>query len=122
MIRAILPGKRRFTLGGKAADLRLAMFVSSLLVMPFAILESVNTALTRQNAPGIVLLFGLLWVLPVIFLVLMLPVARTLTAGHERTAFFRLLVNIGFAVLVVAAWGGILLDQLPCFLGVPNCD
>ena len=106
----------------EAADLRLAMFASSLLIMPFAIMESVNTALTRQNASGIFLLFGLLWVLPVIFLVLMLPVVRTLKVGHERPTAFGLLVSIAFAVLVGAAGGGIVLDQLPCFLGVPNCD
>jgi hypothetical protein len=97
------------------------MFASSLLIMPFAILESVNTVLTRQNASGIFLLFGVLWVLPVILLVLVLPVVRTLKAGHERTSF-GWLVSIGLAVLVGAAWGGIVLDQLPCFLGVPNCD
>ena len=109
-------------MGGTAADLRLAMFVSSLLIMPFAVLESVNTALTRQNASGIFVLFGLLWVLPVILLVLVLPVVRTLKVKHERTASFGLLVSIALGGFAVAFWGGILLDQLPCFLGVPNCD
>ena len=102
-------------------DLRLAVFTSSLLIAPFAILEYLNTTLTKQNAFGIFLLFGLLWLLPAVFLLLMLPAVRSLRM-HERAAPFGLLVRITLCVLVVMAWGGLVLDQLPCFLGVPNCD
>ena|SRR5688572_7044472 len=103
-------------------DLRLAVFTSSLLVAPFAILESFHTTLTKQNASGIFLLFGLLWLLPAVFLLLMLPAVRSLMGKHDRAASFGLLVRITLGVLVVMAWGGLVLDQLPCFLGIPNCD
>lgn len=32
------------------------------------------------------------------------------------------LVSLAVMVLLAGSWAGILLDQMPCFLGVPNCD
>jgi hypothetical protein len=31
---------------------------------------------------------------------------------------------LGIAILgfIAYAWAGLVLDQMPCFLGVPNCD
>jgi len=34
----------------------------------------------------------------------------------------RFLFRVAFLTLLVIMWGGIIMDQLPCFLGVPNCD
>lgn len=56
-----------------ATNLKGAVIISFLLVLPFAILESLSATINRQNAPGLIVLFGLI-------------------------------------------------DQLPCFMGVPNCD
>jgi hypothetical protein len=33
-----------------------------------------------------------------------------------------LLPSASFLILMAWLWVGILLDQMPCFLGVPNCD
>ena len=33
-----------------------------------------------------------------------------------------LLFRVAFLALIAIIWAGILIDQLPCFLGVPNCD
>jgi hypothetical protein len=33
-----------------------------------------------------------------------------------------LLLRVAFLALIAWMWGGILIDQMPCFLGVPNCD
>jgi hypothetical protein len=32
------------------------------------------------------------------------------------------LLRVGFSALILMMWAGIIIDQLPCFLGVPNCD
>lgn len=100
-----------------------AALISFILVLPFAILESLNHTITRQNASGLILLFGLLWLLPMAFIVILAPIARTLRAGNIVMARpITLLFRIAFLALIAMMWGGLLIDQLPCFLGVPNCD
>jgi hypothetical protein len=44
--------------------------------------------------------------------------SRSAAAGrnHFRSAVIVVLVLIGYA------WVGIVVDQMPCFLGRPNCD
>jgi hypothetical protein len=33
-----------------------------------------------------------------------------------------MLVRIGLSIVVACLWAGIVMDQMPCFFGVPNCD
>jgi hypothetical protein len=104
-------------------DLRSAAIISLILVLPFAILESLNNTITKQNAPGLIILFGLMLLLPMAFIVIVMPIARTVRAGtglpgNPITLFLR----VGFLALIATVWGWGLIDQLPCFLGVPNCD
>ncbi|MCA1849568.1 MAG: hypothetical protein LC672_00600 [Acidobacteria bacterium] len=104
-------------------DLGSAAIISFILVLPFAILESLNQTVTRQNAPGLIVLFGLLWLLPVAFIVTLAPVVRTARAGNSITASpVNLLFRVAFLALIAVMWGGLLVDQMPCFVGVPNCD
>ena len=100
-----------------------AALISFLLVLPFAILESLFNTVNKQNALGLIVLFGLLWLLPMAFIVILVPIVRTVRAGNNVMAnpvnlFFR----VAFLALIAMMWAGILRDQLPCFLGVPNCD
>ncbi len=105
------------------SDFRSAAIISFILVLPFAILEALNNTITRQNAPGLLLLFGILWLLPTAFIVILMPVVRTVRAGNSILANpINLLFRVAFLVLTAIMWGGLLIDQLPCFLGVPNCD
>lgn len=109
--------KRMVTTFGPAA------LMSLILVLPFAILESLNQIITKQNATGLILLFGLLWLLPTAFIVILVPIVRTVRAGNNILAHpITLLVRVSFLALIAMMWGGLLIDQLPCFLGVPNCD
>ena len=111
------------TTRGTAADSRAAAVISSLLVLPFVILESLNQTINRQNAPGLAVLFGLLWLLPLAFVVVLMPMVRVLRAGQSLSANpFNLLFRVALLALVATAWAGIVADQTPCFLGVPNCD
>lgn len=100
-----------------------AALISFVLMLPFAILEALNNTITRQNAPGLILLFSVLWLLPTAFIVILVPIVRTVRAGNSIMANpINLLFRVSFLALIAMIWGWGLIDQLPCFLGVPNCD
>lgn len=106
-----------------AANLKSAALISFIIVLPFALLESLNNTITKQNAPDLIVLFGLLWLLPMAFAVILMPVVRAVRAGNSVTANpFNLLLRVAFLALIALMWGGLLADQLPCFMGAPNCD
>ena len=106
-----------------ATNLKLAALISFILVLPLAILESLNNTITRQNAPGLIVLFGLLWLLPMAFIFTLVPIVRAVRAGNSvLTNPINLMFRIAFMALTAMMWGGILIDQLPCFMGVGNCD
>jgi hypothetical protein len=101
----------------------IAALVGFILVLPLVILEAVNNPLTRQNLPGVALLFALMWFLPTIFMLLLMPLLRKLrNNGLATMRPMPLLLRVCSLVLIAAVWTWGLVDQLPCFLGVPNCD
>ena len=115
--------QRQSTVESVAANLISAALISFILVLPFAILESLNHTITSQNAPGLIVLFGLLWLLPTAFILILVPMVRTARAGQSLTDNpFTLLSRVALLALIAMMWGGILIDQMPCFVGVPNCD
>jgi hypothetical protein len=96
-----------------------AALISFLLLLPFMILELVNNR--NQGFP--LALFVFMWLLPTAFIAVLVPVVRTARAGDSVTAkpitlFFR----VAFLIVVATVWGWGFVYQLPCFLGVPNCD
>jgi hypothetical protein len=98
-----------------------AALISLILVAPFAFLELRYGSHNYSNFP--VALFGALWLLGTIFLITIAPIVRTVRAGgsllaHPVTLWLRLVL----LAFVAWMWVGITIDQLPCFLGVPNCD
>jgi hypothetical protein len=104
-------------------SLRAPAFISFILVLPFALLEFSFNTVNKQNAPGLTVLFGLLWLLPTVFIVVLAPLVRNTRAGNRIMANpMTLLLRVAFLTLIAMMWGGIIVDQLPCFLGVPNCD
>lgn len=106
-----------------AMSLKSAALISLILTLPFVILESLHQTITRQNAPGLLMLFGLLWLLPTAFIVVLVPLVQTVRAGNSVNAnSLNLLLRVAFLALIAMIWGGLLMDQLPCFMGVPNCD
>jgi len=98
-----------------------AGIISFVLVLPFAILELVNRRHLPEGFP--VALFGFLWLLPTAFIVILVPIVRTVRAGNDIIATpLKLLLKVAFLTLIATMWVGLFIDQLPCFLGVPNCD
>lgn len=109
-------------------NLRSAAIISFLLVLPFMILAIINrpSALSLRNVLDLTVVFGLLWLLPVVFIVILMSLVRNARAGNSSMAnpahLLLLLSRVAFLALIAMFWGGFLIDQLPCFLGVPNCD
>ena len=82
-------------------------------MLPFLGLELRN----GPPAAGLPLvLFGLLWLLGTVFVALVLPIFKRWP--RPRTV----LVRVALSVAVAYVWISIVVDQMPCFLGVPNCD
>ena len=103
--------------------LRPAGLISLGLVAPFAILEVLNNGITRPNAPGLALMFGLMWALPTAFVMILVPLVRSVRAARGVSANpVRLLFSLVSLALIGVIWVGAMIDQLPCFFGVPNCD
>lgn len=104
-------------------NLKSSALISLILVLPFAVLESLNSTITRQNAIGLIVLFGLLWLLPTAFIVIFVPIVREVRAGQTVTANpINLVLRVAFLAGIAMLWAGILIDQMPCFMGIPNCD
>ena len=104
-----------------ARDLRTPAIVSSLLVLPFMILELAN----RWSYPGgfPIGLFGILWLLPFVSTLFLVLLLRRLPTGNRSSAYFLgLLPRLVILLPIAWPWAGLIPDQIPCFLGVPNCD
>lgn len=70
-----------------------------------------------------IVLYGTLWLLPMAFIAISAPMVQEVRAGRSLLANpHGLLLRVPFLALIAFLWGGILIDQMPCFLGVPNCD
>jgi len=102
-------------------NLRSPALIGLLLVIPFMTLEAVSTR--NLNAIFNVPLFGTLWFLPTAFLLILMSIVRNVQAGNSPMARpVSILVSVVFLIFIAFMWGGIVLDQMPCFLDVPNCD
>ena len=109
--------------------LRLAALLSFLLVLPFMVLELTFNSAGRQAIPvakyglDMAVLFGVLWMLPLLFILGLMPIVQGVRSGASLTASsVRLAIRVACLALIAAAWAAILGDQLPRFLGVPNSD
>src|SRR5688572_26951328 len=65
-------------------NLRSPAFISLLLVLPFMILELVYRRNFNEGFPFP--LFGLLWVLPIIFIVTLTPIVQAVRTGNSVMA------------------------------------
>jgi hypothetical protein len=97
-----------------------AAMVSLIVVLPFMVLELVN----RRNFEEFAFpLFGLLWLLGLSFILILLAFARKLRVQPRAEGNpLRFLPAAVCMILIAWLWVTLVADQLPCFLGVPNCD
>lgn len=103
-------------------NFRFPALISFLLVLPFMILEVINRRNFNEGFP--IPLFVFMWLLPMLFILTMMPIVRNLRrAGNSIIANpVILLLRVVFLAFIVWMWFGVVIDQMPCFLGVPNCD
>lgn len=103
--------------------LSVAAAISTALVAPLVLLDLRHNPLTRQDLGDFSALFGLLWVLPAVFVVVAMPVVRTVaTRGGVLLRPGVFLLQVAALLVLAAMWAVIVADQMPCFLGAPNCD
>jgi hypothetical protein len=88
----------------------MAALIGAALVTPLLYLELRNAGYTHFPYP----LFAVLWLVPAAFV---FTAARPFRA-HPVV----LSARVGFLILAALFWAGLVNDQMPCFLGVPNCD
>ena len=90
-------------------------------MLPFLILELVNGRILRDGFP--VVLFGFMWFLILSFFVILIPTVRSpVDANGTTQKFIGHLPRVVLLILIAGVLTGLIHDQLPCFLGVPNCD
>lgn len=91
------------------------------MVLPFTVLELVNRGQYHEGFP--VTLFVFLWILPIAFILMMKPILRSPRMGIGLDLkSISLLLQITLLTLFAWLWISLIVDQMPCFLGVPNCD
>ena len=103
------------------SKIKTPLFISIFLVLPFVILELVNRRQFNETFPF--QLFGFMGLVTLIFGFAGTALKSQLRKGEKSAGaiFVRvlLLVVIGLCVWSLTS---LLIDQWPCFLGVPNCD
>ncbi len=88
---------------------------------PFIILESVNRQKFQETFPFSLFIFG--WALQSTFIFFVLQTIQMTrydkSFKDNPMGLFLRVVGMGFILYI---WGGWIIDQWPCLMGVPNCD
>ena len=99
----------------------LVLAFAVLLVAPFAAMEAVNSANAQAELPTF--LFALMFVHAALIAVAVSPaVQRALETKGIRGLSLLHWFGVLAGLVLLAIYVGVVLDQMPCFLGVPNCD
>lgn len=101
-------------------NVRTAAVISFVIALPFAILD---LAFNGRNVTDLAVLFGLLWLLALAFIAITMPIVQNIRAGNSVVAKpITLLLSVTAPAFIAVMWISIIVDQFPCFLGIPNCD
>lgn len=108
-------------ISGILKSFRTSLLISATLVVPFIGLELVNRWTYHEEFPFMLFTFMSLYSL---FIVLLLsPVLRKLIAEKSvRALRLSHWVGLILGVLLIVIYTNVVIDQLPCFLGVQKCD
>ncbi len=101
--------------------IKLPAIISFMLVIPFLTLELLNRRGYNEDFP--IVLFGILWILPIAFILLLIPIIRNVRSGNNISSNpYSLLLRIILMAFTAWVWTAVIIDQMPCFLGLANCD
>ena len=101
-----------------AGRIGVAAGLSTAVLLPLLILDWLNRDSVVHAFPTV--LFAVLWLLPFAFVLLAPAVVRPSQGGAPSSV--RRLLTAVCLIVIAWFWGAIVIDQMPCFLGVPNCD
>jgi hypothetical protein len=77
----------------------------------------------QPDVLGSAIVFGAMLLSLVAFFLNLAPIVRNVRAGNSITAIpGNLLLAVVILFFVTMFVGGIIVDQYPCWIGVPNCD
>jgi len=128
------------TMENTISNYKSAAIVGFLLAMPLAILLLIlvydieplsgffKTLTTeadghRISTLGRILEAGALLLLPLGFVISLVPVVRNVRAGDGLTANpVNLLIAVALFIFIATLVISFIIDQYPCWIGVPNCD
>jgi hypothetical protein len=93
-----------------------------ILAFTFDIMKRLNT-FSLKNAADYIVVFGLLWLGMTAIIFILRQLVRNIRAGESLLAHPAKMILAVAALSCIALFvGGIIVDQYPCWLGVPNCD
>jgi len=77
----------------------------------------------RMHAIGLALILASMLLVPIGAVVSMVPVIRSFRLGEgSRPHPLNLIFAMGLATITLWLFGSLVVDQVPCWMGVPNCD
>ena len=77
----------------------------------------------QPDVLGSLIALGTMLLVLAAFIINLIPVVRTLRAGGGLTSHpVNLVLAIATLATIAMIIGGIIVDQYPCWIGVPNCD
>jgi hypothetical protein len=119
----IMPGMRTPAVDAGLNRFRWPAIITTFLVLPFMILEFVNTRPFSEFPQSFPIpLFALMWLLAFSFVFILTRIMWDQSARVRRVPALAAGLGVVVLALIAYAWVGIVVDQMPCFLGVPNCD
>jgi hypothetical protein len=97
------------------------LLTSAILVAPFIILEMVTRRAFHEDFPF--LLFTFMSLHSLLIVILLAPAQRRLRAERSLRALgLGHWAGLLLGIFLILLYANVVIDQLPCFLGVPNCD
>jgi hypothetical protein len=100
---------------------RFSVMVGFLLVLPFMILEW-STRSEQPRSDFSVLLFILMWLAAAVFLFVLTPMVQAIRTGNFAVANpISTVLKVALLVVIAWSWVGLVIDQMPCFLGATGC-
>ena len=92
-----------------------------LLVAPFALMEAVNTASAQVELPTVLFAFMFAHA-ALISATISAAVLNALSTRSLKSLSKLHWTGVAIGLALLGLYAGVVLDQMPCFLGFPNCD
>ena len=97
------------------------LLTTALVVAPFAVLQWLNRRAFREDFP--IVLFTFMALNALLVVLASMPALRRLRSERNlKTLHFGHWAGVALSALLAIVYLNVVIDQLPCFLGAPNCD